>query len=243
MEQRDLFFGLGVTSGGAAVVGSGAFSSMQAERGVSVEVVGDDAAYLELEPAEGPNGKYASTSVNESHERQVSGEYEPLMGGCIGPNSRRDLENVFQVTNQITEQVWMRIGFDPKHILLLFTETLPADSESLVVADSNEPLSIRTIISPDEDASDRGERLDPLKYPVFADASDETGSALPSVVELNARPGVPFDAIAVRELLVEYPPFVIDGMAVGRALFAPNPVDGDERMGPADGDGKPEVVA
>ena len=243
MEQKDLFFGLGVASGGAAVVGSGAFSSMQAECGVSVEVVADDAAYLELEPAEGSDGKYTSTSVNESHERQVSGECEPLMGGCIGPNSRRDLENVSQLTNQSTEQVWIRIGFDPEHVSLSFGETLLGNLESLVVADSGEPLLIQIVISPDEDASDRGERLDPLKYPTFADASDETGSALPSVVELNARPGVSSDGIAAGELLVEYLPFVGGCMPVGRAPFAPNPVDGGERMGSADGESNPEVIA
>lgn len=52
----------GVTvTGTSAAVGSGAFTSVSADRTVTVSVAGDEQAYLGLEPASGPNEDYART--------------------------------------------------------------------------------------------------------------------------------------------------------------------------------------
>ena len=48
MDRKKLLFGLGAASGGATIIGSGAFSSMRAERSVNVEVAGDKSALLAL---------------------------------------------------------------------------------------------------------------------------------------------------------------------------------------------------
>ena len=51
MKRRTFIVGLGATAaGGTAVLGSGAFSSVEAERTVTVETVDDDEGYLQLEP-------------------------------------------------------------------------------------------------------------------------------------------------------------------------------------------------
>ncbi|WP_418284240.1 hypothetical protein [Halorubrum sp. DTA46] len=46
MKRRNLILLLGGASSGTMSVGTGAFSSMEAERGVEVSVVGDDSAYV-----------------------------------------------------------------------------------------------------------------------------------------------------------------------------------------------------
>lgn len=49
MKRRNFIIGLGATAaGGTAVLGSGAFSSVEAERTVTVETANDDSAYLRL---------------------------------------------------------------------------------------------------------------------------------------------------------------------------------------------------
>ena len=52
MKRRTLL-GLGATLGGAAMIGTNAFSSVRAERAIEVEVVGDRNAFLALEPCDG----------------------------------------------------------------------------------------------------------------------------------------------------------------------------------------------
>jgi len=193
MDRKKLFFGLGVASGGAAVVGSGAFSSMQAERGVSVEVVGDDAAYLALEPAEGPNGQYASINENGLLEVQVSDENEAITGEGVNPNSWYDLGNVFQITNQGTQQVGVWIEHDREHVSFLTGETVLDDPGAPVFADSGETLPVRiTVDTRNVDSSDES-LLDEISIHANADpdeeAPDRSVSAMRSVVDSEVEPG------------------------------------------------------
>jgi len=65
MERRKFVIGLGaLASGSAAAMGTGAFTTAEVERSVSVNVKGDDAAYVRLAPAEGPNGDYARVEAD-----------------------------------------------------------------------------------------------------------------------------------------------------------------------------------
>lgn len=57
MQRRKFVIGLGATaSGGAAALGTSAFSRVEAQRQVSVQVASDDDAYLGLKPLDTPNG-------------------------------------------------------------------------------------------------------------------------------------------------------------------------------------------
>lgn len=50
MKRRTLLGSAAMTLGGASVIGTGAFTSVKAERSLSVDVVGDESAFLQLEP-------------------------------------------------------------------------------------------------------------------------------------------------------------------------------------------------
>ena len=69
MRRRDLLFGAaGVTGGLGLLSGSGAFSATQADREVTVEVVGDDEAYVELtDLTGGSSGEVISPTIEERH--------------------------------------------------------------------------------------------------------------------------------------------------------------------------------
>lgn len=110
MKRRNFMAGLGaVSAGGAAVLGTGAFSSAEATRDVSVEVADDAAAYLALEST----SEYAveedgMLKLDFGKDVQVDGED---LGGHVGEDSSYVFgsgaqdRNVFTVENRGTNTV------------------------------------------------------------------------------------------------------------------------------------------
>lgn len=99
MERRKFLLGAGSTAlGASALVGSGAFSSVDADRGMTVEVVHDDNAYLRL--------------VDSSAYSQYDGAGHLELdfgnnGRGSGLNDEADSEfvDVFRIQNQGTKEV------------------------------------------------------------------------------------------------------------------------------------------
>jgi hypothetical protein len=98
MKRRKFIIGTGaLAAGSAAAVGSGAFTSVQADRSVSVNVAGDDSALLALEPCESsPNGDYASIGEDGQFTLDI-----PNLNG----NAFTRIDDVFKITNQGTQPV------------------------------------------------------------------------------------------------------------------------------------------
>ena len=107
MNRRTLMIGLGATAAGGAVIGSGAFTSVEAEREVSVNVAGDADAFLRLAPTGDPNGQYATGAADGTLELDFSGDNEEIDGGGEGfnPESVTVARNVFEVQNQGTQDI------------------------------------------------------------------------------------------------------------------------------------------
>ena len=110
MERRKFVIGAGaLATGSAAAVGSGAFTSVEADRDISVEVTGDASAFLGLEPYPGSNGEYADGSGDT-----VSLDFTETSGadGSTGLNYNADtnIEDVLQVRNNGTQDVYVNVG-------------------------------------------------------------------------------------------------------------------------------------
>jgi hypothetical protein len=110
MRRRKVLAGLGsLAAGSAAVMGSGAFSFVQANRDINARIVGDQSALLKIDPApNSPNGQYAyydsgDIKIDFTQNDQVSGS---------GLNDRAfiNFENVLRVTNQGTQEVNLSVG-------------------------------------------------------------------------------------------------------------------------------------
>lgn len=87
MKRRKFLTALGAaTAGSAAVMGTGAFDRVTAGRAVSVNVVGDAGAHLNIDPI----SRYASQNSD--------GELE-LDFGRLNPNADHEFYDVFRVTN------------------------------------------------------------------------------------------------------------------------------------------------
>lgn len=105
MERRKFVIGAGaLASGGAAAVGTGAFSFVRADRDVTIDVVADEAAYLGLEAT----SAYASGTSEGTLELNWAGANEQN-GEGLNDDADSRFDDVFKLTNQGTNDA--RISF------------------------------------------------------------------------------------------------------------------------------------
>lgn len=109
MNRRKLLAALGLLSGGGAVVsGTGAFTSVSAERDVAVEVATDATGYLSI-------GKVAGSPNSQQYATQTSGEFGIDVSGSGNGGSGVNLDAVtvfadlFEVRNQGTQDVEVEV--------------------------------------------------------------------------------------------------------------------------------------
>ena len=110
LTRRNALIGLGTVAAGAGVIGgSGAFTSVEADRSMSVETTGDDSAALGLIPAGSNDG---STTANANDYVDDSGDtieidLSATDNGASGlnQNAKTILENLVTVVNNGTQTV------------------------------------------------------------------------------------------------------------------------------------------
>lgn len=114
MQRRDLLAGLGaLAAGGAAAVGTGAFTSTEASRSVNVTVGEDADAYLSLDSF-GDDGSENYGFVSQQGAgisidiNDVSGVHGPANG--VGLDSVYEFDKLFKVENQGTQEIEFEIG-------------------------------------------------------------------------------------------------------------------------------------
>jgi len=117
MERRKFLVGLGGTAiGASAIVGSGAFTSVEAERELVFDVVNDNDGLLAMEPTDHPNSDYL---VEDGTGNPVDDGYT---GGTIaigadnvkgkGANNEAItyILDIFRLKNQGTQDVWIDVN-------------------------------------------------------------------------------------------------------------------------------------
>ena len=106
MERRKFLIGAGsLAAAGAAGLGTGAFTSVEADRGITVDVESDNNAFLRLGPSDDLNGEYVDASGD-----LVEIDFTETEAGGQGINDEAFsiFESVLEVQNQGTQAV--RIG-------------------------------------------------------------------------------------------------------------------------------------
>jgi len=117
MQRRNFILGLGASAaGGSALLGTGAFSRIESERSVSVQVADDANAYLQLykcsiDGSETPNSSFVSLDGN-GHLEIDMGDSEND-GSGVNSNSVTSFDDVFQIRNQGKEPVCIDLRYDP----------------------------------------------------------------------------------------------------------------------------------
>ncbi len=117
MKRRQLLLGSGVTLGAASILGTGAFTSVSADRDVSVTVADDADAFLRLAPCDSPNGQYVDNedgllNINLSGSNSNS---DPS-GDGVNPHGITRFDDVFEIANQGTQNVCVDFEIDVPQI-------------------------------------------------------------------------------------------------------------------------------
>lgn len=120
MKRRTLVLGLGsIGLASSSILGSGAFSSVRADRDVTVNVAGDADAYLRLAPCEGSaNGDYVTGAADGTMAIDLSSENDDVEGDGEGvnPEALTVIHNVFEISNQGTQNVCVDFEIDVPEI-------------------------------------------------------------------------------------------------------------------------------
>jgi hypothetical protein len=109
MNRRQLIAAMGtIGAGGAVVTGTGAFTSVEADRDVAVEVADDANAFLALE-AIGPNAPYTDTSNGQLGIDLTSSNATVAGGQGVNTDAVTVFKELFEVRNQGTQEVEVEI--------------------------------------------------------------------------------------------------------------------------------------
>jgi hypothetical protein len=183
MERRKLLISIGALgTGGAAAFGTEAFTSIEAERNVDVNVAGDSSAYLAFEALDSVNGNdYVTTESDGTLSITLDGS-----GGAAGSGVNQDavtqIEDLFKVVNQGTQSASVYFEDDSDAVTFRVTRstdtsTNGSNGQSLEGADNAVELDVgeqvvvgMTIDTLNNDVSSGG-LLDAVTVVADADAS------------------------------------------------------------------------
>jgi len=103
MKRRKFLTGTGaIAAGGAAALGSGAFSRVQAQRDVSIQVAEDPDGYLGLQPTESANGS-SYVSVDDSGRLTIHIGENSEGGEGVNADAQMWFDEMFRICNQGTQ--------------------------------------------------------------------------------------------------------------------------------------------
>lgn len=107
MQRRKFIAGLGsLAAAGAAGIGTGAFTTVQANRSVDVSVASDSNALLAFQTSSADNSDYVSTSngaVSIDIDSTFSNGTEDSSGSGVNANATTQINDLFKVVNQGTQ--------------------------------------------------------------------------------------------------------------------------------------------
>lgn len=114
MNRRKFVIGLGsAVGGGGALVGSGAFTSVDADRMAEVAVAEEDQAYLKITPTPNTaNGAFAGQTSQSDGEQlylDFNNSIPNRSSQGVGQSSEYEFDDVFRVENQGTQTVYVNI--------------------------------------------------------------------------------------------------------------------------------------
>jgi hypothetical protein len=110
MNRRQVLAAMGALGGGGAVVtGTGAFTSVAADRDVSVRVADDASALLRLAAAGEGNDGYVTTDGGELGIDLTSANATDAGGEGVNANATTVIADLFEIQNQGTQEIEVEV--------------------------------------------------------------------------------------------------------------------------------------
>jgi hypothetical protein len=117
MNRRQLIAALGAATGASGIVGTGAFTSVRADRSVDVQVAGDDSAYLRLTEASdrrsadpGDNSKAYVDTSGDQVSLDFSGSNDTAdLGDGFNVDAVTEIKDLLKMENQGTQSVYLSV--------------------------------------------------------------------------------------------------------------------------------------
>jgi hypothetical protein len=107
MRRRKYLAAVGsLAAGGAAMMGTGAFSTVEAERTMTVDTASDAGALLGIEAGPGPNGQYVSPDGSAADVVEIdldTAEADGFYGGGVNAKAVSEFDKLLLITNQGTQ--------------------------------------------------------------------------------------------------------------------------------------------
>lgn len=114
MNRRTLIASIGTVAAGGAAIGTGAFTSVEADRSVNVAIADEDTGLLALERLETDEGEFVIVDTVDRNEvrfdfNNVDDTVE--QGKGLGTQSVYRFDRLFAVTNQGTQTTYVKSDF------------------------------------------------------------------------------------------------------------------------------------
>ena len=164
MQRRKFVVGLGaLASGSAAAVGTGAFTSVEADRQVDVQVASDAQAYLSLSNSSSSNNEYFAQSGTEY---AVDFSSTNAGGSGVNPNADTIAKSVFTIENQGTQEVTVSLS----------STDMGVEDQGTEVSTPSSPGINVSLDDDDDDATlGVGEKID-VDFAINSGTSDLSGT-------------------------------------------------------------------
>ncbi|MUV60633.1 hypothetical protein [Halobacterium sp. CBA1126] len=112
MQRRKFIAGLGsLAAAGAAGIGTGAFTSVQADRTVSVNTAADNDAFLAFETSGATNSAYVSNADSGAVSFNLDGDAD-VDGTGVNQDGTTQINDIVKVRNQGTQPVLVYVEPD-----------------------------------------------------------------------------------------------------------------------------------
>lgn len=190
MQRRKFITGLGaLVTGSAAAMGTGAFTSVQADRSLSIQTAGDANAFLSITRAKNSNGVVypnAKEYVEKDSDGVVSLDFtasDDTSGSASGANlnAKTIFDNLLDITNNGTQEVKLSVDSDliasqggPLGVYVENSQGDSSDNSGLSSADTSQTVKL----GPGETAANIG-----VYIPKGSAKSDLSGGTLTFVAE------------------------------------------------------------
>jgi hypothetical protein len=196
MQRRNFLIGAaGTAIGSSALVGSGAFTSVEADRSISIQTAGDANAFLGFTKATDSDGNITPNAQEYVESDPSSGQLtldftqsNDTSGSASGinKNAKTIFDNLFDITNNGTQDVVLSVDSpliaSQGGFLGIYAENNQGDSSDntgLSSADSNKTNAVQTTtLSPGDSASNIG-----IYIPKGTDPSQVSSGTLTFIAE------------------------------------------------------------